>query len=478
MAGRERGGVQLYAGIPYAAAPVGDCRFAPPAPREPWPGVRDATRFGPAAPQRPGEGLTNAVAVPWDEDSLTLNVVTPAADGGRRPVYVWIHGGDFKNGTGATPWYDGTSFAQRGDIVVVTVNYRLGAFGFVALGSDAPAAGALGLLDQIAALTWVRDNIASFGGDPGQVTIGGESAGAFSVATLLTMPAAGGLFQRAIAQSGAGHMALEPAVAGAVAEALHGAAGTASVAELRAMAADALLDAQQAVQAQRIPGLPRHQSPFYPSIGFDGLTHRPVDAMAAGAGAAVPVLTGINTHETALYGMGATSTERLGNVIGHYVTDPDAMLAHYRRVAPAASAGELAVAISSDHTFTVPAVRMAESRHRHGGTTWMYEFSWRSRAFDGALGACHALEIPFTFNTLDQAGVDVFLGPGERPTALAERMHDAWIAFIRSGDPATAATGPWPPYTPEQPQVLDFGTTGVVHPDPWGDRLDAWSAIR
>ncbi|MEE1563699.1 MAG: carboxylesterase family protein, partial [Acidimicrobiales bacterium] len=201
--GRHRRGVQLFAGIPYAEPPVGDRRFAPPTPHDSWDGTRDALRFGKAAPQLPGEGLTNRVLLAWDEDCLTLNVVTPAADDARRPVYVWIHGGAYQHGQGATPWYDGTSFAIRGDIVVVTINYRLGALGFCHLsphlGDRFASAGVNGFLDQLAALGWVRDNIAAFGGDPDRVTVGGESAGAFSVCNVLASPHAAGLVHRAIA---------------------------------------------------------------------------------------------------------------------------------------------------------------------------------------------------------------------------------------------------------------------------------------
>jgi len=214
VAGRFRNGVELFAGIPYASPPVGNLRFAAPSPLESWEGVKDAKRFSPASPQLPGEGLTDRFPVLWDEDCLYLNVVTPASDGKKRPVYVWIHGGAYRRGQGGVAWYDGTSFASRGDVVVVTINYRLGAFGFTELGKHFgekfSSSGLNGLLDQIAALQWVQENIASFGGDPDQVTVGGESAGAFSVANLLASPLAKGLFHRAIAQSGAAFHIHEP----------------------------------------------------------------------------------------------------------------------------------------------------------------------------------------------------------------------------------------------------------------------------
>ncbi|HEU4430985.1 MAG TPA: carboxylesterase family protein, partial [Myxococcota bacterium] len=205
--GREKNGVLLFAGIPYAAPPVGERRFRAPEPPDDWREIREATRFGPAAPQLPGEGVVGNPAVRWDEGGcLTLNVATPACDDAGRPVLVWIHGGGFRTGQGAIPWYDGSSFA-RGGVVVVSINYRLGALGFAQLdaigGSDYADSGSVGIQDQLAALRWVQGNIASFGGDPARVTIAGESAGGMSVGILLGSAGASGLFRGAIPQSGA-----------------------------------------------------------------------------------------------------------------------------------------------------------------------------------------------------------------------------------------------------------------------------------
>src|SRR3954447_25137068 len=243
--GRVKDGINDFRGIPYAATPVGELRFRPPQPVEPWAGVRDATRFGPMAPQTLGamEQMFGAPPRPMDEDCLTLNVWTPACDDGNRPVMVWIHGGGFLFGTGATPWYDGRSFA-RDDVVLVTINYRLRAFGFLHVDGQ----GNNGILDQVAALEWVRDNIAAFGGDPGNVTAFGESAGAMSVGALLGLPAAKGLFVKAIPESGAAHSARTAEQAEEQARAFLELAGVsadeAGVAKLQELPLEAILDAQ------------------------------------------------------------------------------------------------------------------------------------------------------------------------------------------------------------------------------------------
>ncbi len=247
--GREKEGVLLFAGIPYATPPTGEARFLPPRPHPGWEGVRPAKRFGKVAPQVPSPlgGFLDALNLDWDEDCLTLNVATPALDDAARPVMVWIHGGAFLTGTSATPWYNGASFARRGDLVVVSINYRLGALGFLYLGEqrdELSRSGNNGILDQIAALEWVRDNIRGFGGDPDNVTIFGESAGGMSVGTLLGAPAARGLFHRAIPQSGACHNSLSRDAAARVAELFSEKAGVSDVEELRRLPVERILEAQ------------------------------------------------------------------------------------------------------------------------------------------------------------------------------------------------------------------------------------------
>ncbi len=491
LRGRHRRGVQLFAGIPYAAPPTGDRRFRAPEPPEPWDGVRDARRFGPAAPQLPGEGLTNRVPIPWDEDCLTLNVVTPSCgpserDGRLRPVYVWIHGGAYKHGQGSTPWYDGTSFATRGDVVVVTINYRLGALGFCALdshlGDDFATCGINGTLDQVAAVRWVSENVAAFGGDPDRITIGGESAGAFSVSNLLAMPSTRGLFRRAIAQSGGLHHTFDPAEGEVIAGQFLDRLGNPSAAELMAMPVEAILEAQERVAEDRGHAAGRSQEPFYPVWGHELLPADPRDLVADGHGCEVPLLTGTNEDELSLWGVTGADVDAARDLVARATDDPDAMLDVYRRrlgdertgeVAP----GWMACAVGSDKVFTIPAIRHAEYRHAHDADTWMYRFSWDSRAFDGLFGAAHALEIPFTFRTIDRPGVDVFLGPGEPPTALADAVHDAWIAFIRDGDPSTAALGDWPRYTTDDRLVMDLDEECGLLADPRPDERLAWEGI-
>ena len=475
--GRERKGVGLFAGIPYAAPPVGERRWKPPAPVDTWTEVRDCTRFGPAAPQLPGDGLTNATPIDWDEDCLTLNVCTPAADGRGRPVMVWIHGGAYRNGTGATPWYDGTNFARNGDIVVVTINYRLGALGFCRLPGE-PTAGINGTLDQLAALRWVRENIAAFGGDPDRVTIAGESAGGFSVTTLLAMESASGLFDRAIPQSGAGHHVLDDAVADVVTELFLDELGVASADDARSLDPLAVLEAQARVEGRAGTHIGRATQPFYPSVHPEHLPALPVELLARGAGSDVAVLTGTNADETTLFGMGQVPEDKLAHLMRHYVDPPEALIAEYRAAHPDADASEIAVMLTTDYSFRIPAVRMAEARAAHGAETWMYLFDWKSQAFGGALGATHALEIPFTFATLDRPGVELFLGTDELPWHVSTAMHESWINFMTTGSPVTDALAGWRPYHPDDRAVMRFADEHTLVVDPGASVREAWSDHR
>ena len=417
----------------------------------------------------------------WDEDCLTLNISTPAADDRRRPVLFWIHGGAYRTGQGAIPWYAGGSFATRGDIVTVSINYRLGALGFLDLthlGPEYATSGVNGLLDQITALRWVRDNIERFGGDPEKITIAGESAGGFAVSTLLASPEAVGLFRGAIPQSGAAQHTLPKSAGEICAEKFMAATGARTADALAALSAEAVLDAQNRVAAGigegpgelATFGVP--VSAFYPVEGNAVVPVPPLEAMAQGMGAGVAVMTGSNRDETTLWGYGDVDEEKVERYAALY--GAGAALDVYRSTRPGISPEGLLIALTTDHMFRIPAVRMLETRLQAdpASRNWLYLFCWRSRAFEGRLGATHALEIPFAFDNLDKAGVDIFLGPGESPQHVADVMHRAWTGFIRDQDPG------WGAYDMDERLTMRFDDESTVEADPDPEERRAWDGIR
>ena len=472
--GIERDGVLQFRGLPFAASPVGELRWRPPQAPEPWTGVRAAHRFGPIAPQ--GESpivlFPRPEAREVDEDGcLTLNVYTAGVDGDPRPVMVWIHGGGFTSGSAWSPWYDGSSFARHG-VVVVTIQYRLGALGFLHLPDRLPGAPNRGLLDQVAALEWVRDNIASFGGDPGNVTVFGESAGGMSVGCLLGMPSASGLFHKAIAQSGAASTVSDPARGAEVAELLVSRLG--GVDALRAAPWQRILDAQGEVMAELAGGA--GGLTFMPVVDGTVLPRVPLETVAAGAAAPVKLLTGTNRHEMTLF-LYRDPTEDLDEetVVRRLErTNPGAGLDRYeayrRDMGSDARPRDVWVAVETDRTFRIPAVRLASAQSRHTPDTWMYLFTWESPALDGVLGSTHALEIPFVWNALS-AGADAFTGSGPEAQALADEMHAAWIAFATTGDPG------WDRYDADRRATRVFGPGAGTVDDPMGATRELWDPV-
>jgi para-nitrobenzyl esterase len=479
--GRDKEGSLLFAGIPYAAPPTGPRRFKAAEPHDAWTEVRAATRFGPAAPQRATGGLTTATEVRWSEDCLTLNIATPAADGKKRPVLFWIHGGGYRTGQGAIPWYAGGRFATRGDIVVVSINYRLGALGFTDLshlGPEFATSGVNGLNDQIAALEWVRDNVERFGGDPAKITIVGESAGGFAVSTLLASPVAKGLFRAAIPQSGAAQHTLPKAAGELCAEKLMGALGQTTALGLQAASVEDILDAQARVSDEVGEGAGTMSTfgvavgAFYPVEGNDVVPRPPLAALADGVSSDIPVLTGSNRDETTLWGYGEVDEAKLARVAASY--GAEAVLDVYRKTRPRANPEALMIAMTTDHMFRIPAIRLVEARlgADPSSRNWMYWFCWKSRAFEGRLGATHALEIPFAFDNLDKAGVDIFLGPGDKPQHVADAMHAAWTRFVRDLDPG------WGAYTTDERVTMRFDDESGPVLDPDGEERAAWTGIR
>jgi len=496
-AGRVHGtdidGVVAFLGIPYGAAPVGALRFRPPQPPSSWDGVRDCRTFGPVCPQVASGGTGGVMQVldcgeQMNEDCLRLNVWTPAADGARRPTMVWIHGGGFRSGGGSCPVYAGDAFARDG-VVLVTLNYRLNAFGFLYLDelfAGAAGTGNLGILDQIAALDWVRDNIAAFGGDPDNVTVFGESAGAMAVGTLLGMGAAPGRFRRAIAQSGAAHHAISPAAAGRV---------TARVLEtlevrpgdweaLRAAPTAALVRAAQRVSresADLLAGEFGAAMPFQPVVDGQVLRARPIASVRAGAAAGVDVIVGTCADELRVVAWAMPLEAQRHHLdpavaevlreAGHSV---DAFAAAYGAAWPDANDLDRHLAMETDYRYAGPAAYLAEVQGGHA-RTWLYRFSWATPVEGGRLGACHAVDVPFVFGT--HRGASLLVGD-DAPDDLSVAMRGAWTAFARTGEPGAG----WPAYDPTRRAVMDFGVTTRVLDDPergrrelWRDLVTAWA---
>ena len=485
VSGEQIDGITRFLGIPYAASPTGRLRFAAPEPPEPWDGVRECREFSATPPKpdyaAPFDTILPEPSIPG-EDWLSLNVWTRDLTG-TAPVMVWIHGGAFANGSSAVPIYDGHAFARDG-VVLVTINYRLGIDGFAFL-PDAPAPANRGLLDQVAALEWVRDNIAAFGGDPANVTIFGESAGAMSVTTLLGMPRAQGLFARVIAQSGSAQAGADPRdatlVTGELSKVLGFEATAASLAELDI---DKLIEAQAAVRdsmaaapdpARFGPTVVATSMAFLPVIDGDVLPLHPLAALAAGVGSEIPLMTGTNTEEFRLFfvptGTAAMVTdENLPGVLAA-LGIPAGTAAAYRQNRPGASAGDVLCALVTDRYFRNPAFEAAGARAAARGPapTYLYEFAWPSPV--RGLGAAHAMEIPFVFDNLTVAGAALAIGT-EPPAALAAEMHAAWIRFATTADPG------WQPFDASYP-VMIFGTTpgeAAVTLDPRGDERASWPA--
>jgi len=480
--GKVRGvasdGVASFKGIPYAAPPFGQNRMRPPARPQAWDGTRDATAYGPTVPKppypQPYDGLLPEPVIAGD-DCLNLNVWTPDPGRAGLPVMVWIHGGAFVNGSGAVPKYAGDRFARDG-VVCVTINYRLGCDGFLFLDDATPNRG---LLDQIAALEWVQENIVAFGGDPGNVTIFGESAGAMSVATLLSMPAATGLFRRAIPQSGAGHHVIPAGTARLVSTELAKRLGVPPIREgFAEVPLDRLVTAQAQLSADIAVSIDRSQwreisangMAFEPVVDGQILPARPIDGIAGGAGRDVDLLVGTNRDEHKLFlvptGVAdATNDDALYMVAGALGLDA-AGLAVYRTGAP--TPGDALAAVLTDWFFRIPAIRLAEA---HQGHSYMYEFVWPTPVLGGRLGACHALEIDFVFDTLDVEGGDALYGSSP-PAGLAATMHRAWAEFASTGRPG------WAAYQPDTRATMTFDLDGELTYDPRAEQRVLWEGLR
>jgi len=453
LAGSESGGILCFKGIPYAAPPVGDARWRAPRSAQPWSDLRDATRFGCSALQYKGDGMADMIGIaagPTSEDCLYLNVWTPGCDERRRPVLVWIHGGANLVGSGAQPRIEGERLARAGDVVVVTINYRLGVFGFL----HAPELGASGneaLLDQIAALRWVRAEIAAFGGDPCNVTVFGQSAGGFDIAELMAMPAAAGCFDAAMLMSGSltPHVSREEGAA--VAERF--AARFGGTSKLRDVAAGDLLE----MQRELLSGTQARTARFGPVRDGELVSEDAAGPIGRGDHTrGLPVLIGHTRDEWGLWtGMDlamaslddAGLARRALRLFGAHTPEAIELYREARsRRGESTRCEQLWVAMMTDARFRMPAIRTAELHGSHTRDVWMYSFEHVSPALHGRLGACHSLDVPFVWSTLDVDNLPRLCGTGPVVERLSSRFMRAVLAFARHHDPSHGDLPAWPRY--------------------------------
>ncbi|MDI2127739.1 carboxylesterase/lipase family protein [Yinghuangia seranimata] len=493
--GATRDGVAVFRGVPFAAPPVGALRFAAPEPAAAWDGVRPALAFGPPPPQAAAFGMDrlaqHGAADPDGAGWLTLNVWSPAPHpGAGLPVMVWVHGGAYCVGASGLPEYDGARLAHDGGVVVVTFNYRVGVEGFAFL-DGAPAN--RGLLDQVAALAWVRENIAAFGGDPDQVTVFGQSAGAGSVAALLAMPSAAGLFRRAVAQSVPGAF-FTPDLAADIAAAVAGelglpatAAGLAGVdPDLLALAGDAVMDAAPGRAGRWGPAAYRSVV-FAPVVDGDVLPATPWHAAAQGAAHGVPLLVGHTRDEQRLFTVldgliGGVTDDLAATALHALAPGPDGPL-RYRAAFPDAGPEELYERVHSDWLFRMPSLRLAYAHAAAGGRVHLYELAWPAPGGGGVFGACHGLDVPLVFGNLAAGLTAALIGDGPSPAAeeVSAGMRAAWTAFATHGDPGWPAFTPASTLDPATAQVFDTPPRTEARPDEaslriWDDH--AFDALR
>ena len=461
--GKVRGavhdGTAVFKGIPYAAPPVGTLRWRAPQPVPRWKDVRDAVRWAPECMQEPLPGDLAPASEPMSEDCLTLNVWSTALGKSKQPVMVWIHGGAFVGGSASREVYDGTSLAQLG-VVVVTINYRLGRFGFFAHPALSPPVpdepiGNYGFMDQIAALRWVQANIAEFGGDPARVTIFGESAGGASVNMLMTSPAAKGLFSKAIVQSGGGRVRYpnlsEPLADGTPSAQARGIAfaqsmGANDATSLRALPAEKLIDGL---------GMTTIEPDRYSGPMLDGaiLPKDMVEAFTLGEQQRVPYLIGTTNREAEAIKMSLPQAEKnialltavLPKILEHYSGE-----SNEDRVGIATLAG-------SDWTFVEPARYLARQTVRAGQPTYLYRFSYVAENYRTLLkGAPHATDVPYVFGTWDRTHYEIAAADHE----TSKLIRQYWVNFAKSGDPNGPGLSPWPRYTAADDALLEFDRTG------------------
>ena len=491
LEGEFKNGVYAFKGIPYAAPPVGDLRWLPPQPPVSWSGVRPAGQYGAMAPQNlmaaPSDspGSPDFGDVSQEEDCLFLNVWTPGLDNARRPVLFWIHGGAFIIGAGSESFLDNGSLVKRGDIVLVSINYRLGPLGFMNLneitGGKIPATGNEGLLDQVAALEWVRDNIAAFGGDPDNVTVSGFSAGGMSVGTLLGFPAAAGLFQKAMNRSGAAN------IVGTLERAVEISAQFIKVLGLKRDDADGMrnLTVQQLLDGQQQLGEVLRQqenraTPFQPVVDGGTLPEFPMTAIRKGSAKGVTLMAGnsrdelkaMNAMNPALNSLDeAGLIENLNKIAPPEIVPGlvNAYRASMQQGGAAVKPQDILGSVNTDVMFRIPTIRLVEAQRDIGERAYNYLFAWKSPAMGGALGAMHGLDNPFLFGSLDAR----FTGNGPDAESLSTKLQDSCAAFMHTGDPSCESAGKWSEYGTDRMTMI-WDKEARVEAAPYEEERRAW----
>jgi len=475
------GDVHVFRGIRFAEPPVGSLRFRPPGEPKPWKEVRAALDFAPACPQLVSIDPTENNNSIQSEDCLAINVWTPAPDTKRRPVMVFIHGGAFIEGSARNTGYDGATLAARGDLVVVSLQYRLGPFGFLELseiaGRDYAGSGNNGIRDQVAALRWVQKNIARFGGDPSKVTIFGESVGATSVGILLAIPQARGLFHRAILESNsAARVGHDLPAARQLARQFLKVAGARGIDDLRKLSMSQLRSAEE-----RLFNTLFGDSSFGPTWDGVVIPDSPMKIIRERRGATVPVLLGTNLDEVRYW----STIEELpleskppnllqAQVAAIVGSRARALIDTYRRAD--SNYGDAVIHLETDLLFRVTSIRMAEAMSDRQ-PTYMYLFTYRSTSSVARYESAHSMELPFVFGLIDELDAIDFIGRGPHRAPLMRQMQEAWIHFARSGDPNHAGLPDWPRYDLKSRATMEFGLESRVVHDPLSAQRSSWDGI-